>query len=136
VDKRCGCCEFLQVLPYTGGDSKSYWCGNRRSRDLVPPIGEVRGLDAPACQFFIPVGALEAHNGNGHSGNGDRQRFLASRESYYNVPTVAHLLGKASSTVYRYVTEGRIKAFRSGKTIYIHKDDIDLFLANGNGDQE
>jgi excisionase family DNA binding protein len=134
----CGRCQHLVKEISMRGEPPEFWCGNPNVEELVPPIGGVRGPDAPGCSLFVPLVALGGLTESNHTPTIRRtltkeELFLTDRGLFVNVQTAADLLGKAPSTVYRLVSEGLIEELRSGATIYIYRQDILDFLRRKNG---
>lgn len=55
-------------------------------------------------------------------------RIIADVE-FYDLEEVAAQLGKAERTVYRYVSDGKLKASKIGGTWIVRKEDLLAFVA-------
>jgi len=49
-------------------------------------------------------------------------------EQYYTIKEVAKMLKVAYLTVYRWIQDGKLKAYKAGKQYRIGKADLDKFL--------
>lgn len=53
---------------------------------------------------------------------------MNKEEQYYTIKEVAEILKVAYLTVYRWVKDGKIEAYKLGKEYRIKKDDLDKFV--------
>jgi len=49
-------------------------------------------------------------------------------EQYYSIEEVAKMLKVVYLTVYRWIQDGKLKAYKAGKQYRIKKNDLDNFL--------
>lgn len=53
---------------------------------------------------------------------------MSKKEQYYTIKEVAEILKVAYLTVYRWVKDGKIQAYKIGKEYRIKKADLDNFV--------
>src|ERR1017187_10662939 len=123
----CGDCQSFQISRYLPGDPPACWCGRSETKKLTPPIGPLRGPDAPSCQFFLPAEVLVGANDGKAATTTPEERFLEHKEEFVNVAEAAHRLQKSTSTVYRLASEGMLQVVHNG-SINIYAPSILAFL--------
>lgn len=53
---------------------------------------------------------------------------MTGNEDWYSTPDAAHALGITPRTLYRFINNGMIDAYRFGRVIRVKKADIDAFI--------
>ena len=53
-----------------------------------------------------------------------------AQEQYYSIDEVAKTLKVAYLTVYRWVQDGKLVAFKAGKQYRVKKEDLDSFITS------
>lgn len=53
-----------------------------------------------------------------------------TNEQYYTIEEVAKTLKVAYLTVYRWIQDGKLKAYKAGKQYRINKTDLDRFITS------
>lgn len=53
-----------------------------------------------------------------------------TNEQYYTIEEVAKMLKVAYLTVYRWIQDGKLVAFKTGKQYRIKKEDLDSFITS------
>jgi putative molybdopterin biosynthesis protein len=53
-----------------------------------------------------------------------------TNEQYYTIEEVAKMLKVAYLTVYRWIQDGKLVAFKAGKQYRVKKEDLDSFVTN------
>ena len=56
-----------------------------------------------------------------------------TEEKYYTIEEVAEMLKVVYLTVYRWIQDGKLKAYKSGKQYRINKSDLDRFITSYKG---
>lgn len=51
-----------------------------------------------------------------------------TKEKYYTIEEVAEMLKVVYLTVYRWIQDGKLKAYKAGKQYRVDKVDLDKFL--------
>lgn len=51
-----------------------------------------------------------------------------TEDKYYTIEEVAEMLKVVYLTVYRWIQDGKLKAYKAGKQYRIKKEDLDYFL--------
>lgn len=51
-------------------------------------------------------------------------------EKYYTIEEVAQMLKVVYLTVYRWIQDGKLKAYKAGKQYRINKTDLDCFITS------
>ena len=51
-----------------------------------------------------------------------------TEEKYYTIEEVAEMLKVVYLTVYRWIQDGKLKAYKAGKQYRINKSDLDRFI--------
>jgi len=51
-------------------------------------------------------------------------------EQYYTIEEVAKMLKVAYLTVYRWIQDGKLVAFKAGKQYRVKKEDLDSFITS------
>jgi len=51
-------------------------------------------------------------------------------EQYYTIEEVAEMLKVVYLTVYRWIQDGKLKAYKAGKQYRINKTDLDRFITS------
>ncbi len=51
-----------------------------------------------------------------------------TEEKYYTIEEVAEMLKVVYLTVYRWIQDGKLRAYKAGKQYRIKKEDLDYFL--------
>lgn len=54
---------------------------------------------------------------------------MKTNEQYFSIEEVSKMLKVAYITVYRWVSSGKLKAYKAGKQHRIEKTDLDRFIA-------
>jgi excisionase family DNA binding protein len=54
---------------------------------------------------------------------------MTGNEDWYSTPDAAHALGITPRTLYRFINNGMIDAYRFGRVIRVKKTDIDEFIS-------
>ena len=54
-------------------------------------------------------------------------------EQYYTIEEVAKMLKVAYLTVYRWIQDGKLLAFKAGKQYRVKKEDLDSFVTSYKG---
>jgi putative molybdopterin biosynthesis protein len=54
-------------------------------------------------------------------------------EQYYTIEEVAEMLKVVYLTVYRWIQDGKLKAYKAGKQYRINKTDLDRFITSYEG---
>ncbi len=54
-------------------------------------------------------------------------------EQYYTIEEVAEMLKVVYLTVYRWIQDGKLKAYKAGKQYRINKSDLDGFITSYEG---
>jgi putative molybdopterin biosynthesis protein len=53
-----------------------------------------------------------------------------TEEKYYTIEEVAEMLKVVYLTVYRWIQDGKLKAYKAGKQYRINKTDLDRFITS------
>lgn len=53
-----------------------------------------------------------------------------TEEKYYTIEEVAKMLKVVYLTVYRWIQDGKLKAYKAGKQYRINKTDLDRFITS------
>ena len=53
-----------------------------------------------------------------------------TEEKYYTIEEVAEMLKVVYLTVYRWIQDGKLKAYKAGKQYRINKPDLDRFITS------
>jgi len=53
-----------------------------------------------------------------------------TNEQYYTIEEVAEMLKVVYLTVYRWIQDGKLKAYKAGKQYRINKTDLDRFITS------
>lgn len=53
-----------------------------------------------------------------------------AEEKYYTIEEVAEMLKVVYLTVYRWIQDGKLKAYKAGKQYRINKTDLDRFITS------
>jgi len=53
-----------------------------------------------------------------------------TNEQYYTTEEVAKMLKVAYLTVYRWIQDGKLKAYKAGKQYRVKKEDLDSFITS------
>jgi len=56
-----------------------------------------------------------------------------TEEKYYTIEEVAEMLKVVYLTVYRWIQDGKLKAYKAGKQYRINKTDLDRFITSYEG---
>jgi putative molybdopterin biosynthesis protein len=56
-----------------------------------------------------------------------------TEEKYYTIEEVAEMLKVVYLTVYRWIQDGKLKAYKAGKQYRINKSDLDRFITSYKG---
>ena len=56
-----------------------------------------------------------------------------TNEQYYTIEEVAKMLKVAYLTVYRWIQDGKLVAFKAGKQYRVKKEDLDSFVTSYKG---
>ena len=56
-----------------------------------------------------------------------------TEEKYYTIEEVAEMLKVVYLTVYRWIQDGKLKAYKAGKQYRINKSDLDGFITSYEG---
>ena len=56
-----------------------------------------------------------------------------TEDKYYTIEEVAKMLKVVYLTVYRWIQDGKLKAYKAGKQYRINKSDLDRFITSYKG---
>jgi len=120
----CGDCTHFLVLNCSP-DPSLYFCqSNRTKEELVPPIGWLRGPDAPSCRVFVPVEEVRVLRRSNPLEQSIEERFIAEPAEFIDVKTAAHLLHKSRSCVYNMLQTTELESVRVGGTVFIYRPSL------------
>ena len=120
----CGDCALFLVLNCSP-DPALYFCQNNQTKtELIPPIGWLRGPDAPGCKFLVPIEEVRMVRPAMLPELPIEERFIAEPAEFIDVKTAAHLLHKSRSCVYNMLQTTELESVRVGGTVFIYRPSL------------